>query len=83
MKMTSYQYFVLTDAINKLENGYGVKVMKEHRENVKFTGNKFISFVWFIYSKIGIDDMEIIRENLNDDDIETALKKALVGYKFG
>ena len=81
MKMTSMQYWILTDAINKIENAYGVDAMKQHRETISYACDRYLSFVWSIYHIINADDRKIINEGLNDTHIETALKIALKDYK--
>ena len=81
MKMGSMQYWMLTDAINKIETAYSKETMKQHREKVSFANEQFISFIWSIYWMIKGDDRKIIGADLNDNHIETALKKALHEYK--
>ena len=75
------QYWMLTDAINKMETAYSKDVMMQHRKTVKYANEQFISFIWSIYWKINKDDRKIIGADLNDNHIETALKKALAEYK--
>jgi len=81
MKMSSMQYSILTEHINKIETAYGIKAMKQHRKVVKFANDQFISFMWSIYWMIKPDDRKIIGADLNDTHIETALKTALKNYK--
>ena len=81
MLMTKHQYKILTDAINKIETAYTKETMKLHREKVSFVNDQFISFIWSIYWMIKGDDRKIIGADLNDNHIETALKKVLREYK--
>ena len=81
MRMTSMQYSILTEHINTIENGYGIKAMTQHRNGVKFAQDQFISFIWSIYWMINAGDRKLIGEELNDSHIETALKIALKDYK--
>ena len=81
MKMSKELYNELKTVIEKTIVKHGIDVIKKHRQNVNFVKDQFISFCWSMYnaSKFGENNRGIY-DTLNDDHIETALKRILAEF---
>ena len=80
MKMTKEDFGKLAGAIDKVITKHGLKIIIEHRQNVKYVKNQFISFCWSILYASKFNCKELYNNGLHDDHIETALKRILSDF---
>lgn len=85
MKMSNDEFLRLTKAIKELKEKHGEQKLRDFRENVAYKNNQFIAFVWGVFRAIPEWYNEYCsiwyEMGLDDNHIETALKKALSEYK--
>ena len=80
MKMTNELFDKLSDAIDGVMSKHSLKVIMEHRRNVKFVKSQFISFCWSMFYASKFDCKELYASGLHDGHIETALKRILSDF---
>lgn len=81
MKMSKELFRELCDAIdNNVISKHSLKKITEHRQNVPFVKDQFVSFCWDIFHGCKIDYNKFYDSGLNDCHIETALKRILSDF---
>lgn len=81
MKMSKELFSELCDSIDYLLSTNSLKVITEHRQNVKYVKSQFIAFCWSIFHASKFDCMKLYRAGLDDTHIETALKRILSDFE--
>ena len=86
MKISTSDYEYLERHINMFSERAGKEAMVDTRKNVVFVNDQFRSFIWLVFHKLNRSMAYLITDRLhasglNDDHIETALKKILKEYK--
>ena len=80
MKMTKETFGKLSDAIDVVMSRYSLKVVLDHRHDVKYVKDQFISFCWSMFHATKLDYQIFYKQGLNDNHIETALKRILSDF---
>ena len=81
MKISKELFGELSSAIDKVMSSHSLKVITAHRQNVKFVKNQFISFCWSMFHASKFDCNQLYGQGLNDNHIETALKRILSDFE--
>lgn len=81
MKMTKELFGELCDAIDVVMSKYSLKVILDHRNDIKYVKSQFISFCWSMFHASNFDYTKLYDSGLNDNHIETALKRILSDFK--
>ena len=68
-------------AVDSVLSKYSLKVILDHRNDVKYSKNQFVSFCWSVFHASKIDVMKFYDSGLNDSHIETALKRILSDFE--
>lgn len=81
MKMTKKVFGELADAIDAVMEKQSLKIIIEHRQNVKYVKSQFVAFCWSMFhiSKFGETHRKLY-DTLDDCHIETALKRILSDF---
>ena len=80
MKMTKALFASLADAIDNTLSNHSLKSMIEHRQRISYTNNQFLSFCWSIFHASKFDCNILYNAGLDDNHIETALKRILSDF---
>lgn len=80
MKMSKELFSELCDSIDGVLSKHSLKVIADHRQNVKFVKDQFISFCWSMFHATKSDYSKFYDAGLNDSHIETALKRILSDF---
>ena len=81
MKMNKELFDKLADAIDGVMSSHSLQVITKKRETIDYVKSQFISFCWFMFHACKIDYHMFYDAGLNDDNIETALKRILLDFK--
>ncbi len=81
MKMTKETFGKLCDSIDVVLSAHSLKTITDHRANVKFVKNQFVSFCWSIFYASEFDCKQLYDVGLDDSHIETALKRILSDFE--
>jgi hypothetical protein len=80
MKMSKELFGELCDAIDSVMERYSLNVILQHRRDVKYVKNQFVSFCWSMFHAAKFDYKLFYDAGLNDNHIETALKRILSDF---
>ena len=80
MKISKQLYDELCDAIDNVLSRHSLKTIVEYRNNVKFVKDQFTAFCFEILNSSNFDVMKLYDAGLNDNHIETALKRILSDF---
>ena len=80
MKMSNKLFGELADSIDNVMSKHSLKIITEHRRNVKYVKNQFVSFCWSMFYASKFDCKKLYNDGLNDSHIETALKRILSDF---
>ncbi len=80
MKMTDKTYGELCVAIDKVVSEHSLQAIFDLRINVKFAKDQFVSFCWAMFYVSKFDAKALYKAGLNDNHIETALKRILSDF---
>jgi hypothetical protein len=80
MKMSKELFSDLCDGIDAVISKHSLKVITEHRQNIAYTNDQFISFCWSMITATRMDYRLFYDAGLNDTHIETALKRILSDF---
>lgn len=80
MKISQKDFVALSDSINAVISKHSLQAITEHRDNIRFVKNQFVSFCWSIFHASKFDYKPLYDAGLNDSHIETALKRILSDF---
>ena len=81
MNITKDLFNELCEAIDKVMQVHSLKTITEHRQNVKYVKNQFVAFCWSMLHASKYDTTKLYNAGLNDNHIETALKRILSDFE--
>jgi len=81
MKMSKQQFGELCNAIDGVMSKHSLSIITKHRQNVKYVRNQFVSFCWSMFHASKFDCSKLYNAGLNDNHIETALKRILSDFE--
>ena len=81
MKISNELFDELCGAIDSVLSRVSLKVITEHRQNVKYVKSQFVAFCWSIFYASKFDYKKLYDSGLNDSHIETALKRILSDFE--
>ena len=81
MKMSSMNYMAVKLSIDAIIEQHGIDYLKRYRQSISFAKCQFTSFCWSIFHASKHDYKVLYDAGLNDNHIETAIKKILVQFK--
>lgn len=80
MRMSSELFGEVCDAIDAVLSQHSNMAIIKHRRNIPYVKDQFIAFCWSIFHASNYDCVKLYDAGLNDDHIETALKRILSDY---
>ena len=80
MKMSKELFGEVCDAIDSVLSRYSLKVIMDHRRDIKYVKNQFVSFCWAMFHASKYDYKKLYDAGLDDTHIETALKRILSDF---
>ena len=82
MKISKELFGELCDSIDSnVMSKHSLQKIIEHRNSVTYVKSQFISFCWSMFHASRFDCKKLYNAGLNDNHIETALKRILADFE--